>query len=95
MLNHSVDDCLRLAGSGAGINHEGTISHYLDTFAAPGPGGTGEAFAPDVFLISQSCHTLLDQHLLTGAKGELARCVDAGIGLVVGSPFAGGSRGRG
>jgi len=80
---------------GAGVNHEGTITHYLDTFQHPGPGGTGECLAPDVFLISQSCHTLLDQHLLTGAKGELARCAEAGIGLVVGSPFAGGILGSG
>jgi D-threo-aldose 1-dehydrogenase len=63
-----------IKGFGAGINEGPMIGRFLDRFAL------------DFFLVAMP-YTLLDQSPLDDA---LPRCVEAGIGIVIGSPYASG-----
>jgi D-threo-aldose 1-dehydrogenase len=63
-----------IAGFGAGINEGPMLDRYL------------ERFELDFFLVAMP-YTLLDQAPLESA---LPRCVERGIGLVIGSPYASG-----
>lgn len=63
-----------IKGFGAGINEGPMIGRFLDRFAL------------DFFLVAMP-YTLLDQAPLEDA---LPRCVERGIGIVIGSPFASG-----
>jgi D-threo-aldose 1-dehydrogenase len=63
-----------IKGFGAGINEGPMLARFLDRFE------------PDFFLVAMP-YTLLDQAPLDDA---LPRCVDRGIGIVIGSPYASG-----
>jgi len=63
-----------ISAIGAGVNHTGMISRFL------------ERFDIDYFLIAMP-YTLLDQEAL---DGELQLCVDRGVRVVIGAVFASG-----
>ncbi|MFQ6017594.1 MAG: aldo/keto reductase [Kiloniellaceae bacterium] len=63
-----------IRGIGAGINQMGIIPRFLDRFDI------------DFFLVAMP-YTLLDQEPL---HAEFPRCVERGVGIVVGAPFASG-----
>ncbi len=64
----------RIGGFGAGINELGMIPRFLDLIDV------------DFFLVALP-YTLLDQQVL---DGEFPRCVEKGIGFVIGAVFASG-----
>src|SRR6185436_9404982 len=64
---------------GAGINEVGMIPRFL------------ERFDPDFFLVAIP-YTLLSQEAL---ERELPMCVERGVGIVIGAPFASGILARG
>lgn len=59
---------------GAGVNERGTIPDFIDRFAL------------DFFLVAMP-YTLLDQAVL---DDEFPRCLERGIGVIIGSVFASG-----
>lgn len=63
-----------IAAIGAGVNHHGTITRFLD------------AIDLDFFLVAGP-YTLLDQQVLVS---EFPLCVSRGVGVVVGQVFASG-----
>jgi D-threo-aldose 1-dehydrogenase len=63
-----------IRGFGAGINEGAMIGRFLDRFEL------------DFFLVAMP-YTLVDQQPLEDA---LPRCVERGIGIIIGSPFASG-----
>lgn len=64
---------------GAGVNHVGMIPRFL------------ERFDIDFFLVAMP-YTLLEQEAL---DGELQACVERGVSVVIGAPFASGILARG
>ena len=63
-----------IRGIGAGINEAGMIPRFLDLIDL------------DFFLVAMP-YTLLDTDVL---DGEFPRCVERGVGIVIGAPFASG-----
>jgi D-threo-aldose 1-dehydrogenase len=63
-----------IRGIGAGINEMGMIPRFLDRFPI------------DFFLVAMP-YSLIDQEPL---RDEFPRCAEAGVGLVIGAPFASG-----
>ncbi|MEM7024618.1 MAG: aldo/keto reductase [Pseudomonadota bacterium] len=63
-----------ISGFGAGINEGPMINRFLDRFDL------------DVLLVAMP-YTLLDQAVL---EDSLPRCVERGVGIVIGSPYASG-----
>jgi D-threo-aldose 1-dehydrogenase len=70
----ALRDAGEIHGIGAGINEIGMIPRFLDLFPI------------DFFLVAMR-YTLLDQDIL---GEELPRCVKAGVGIVIGSPYSSG-----
>ncbi len=64
-----------IKGIGAGINVAGMIGKLIDRFDV------------DVFLIARP-YTLIDQTVIE--SGEIARCIERGIGIIKGAPYASG-----